>query len=222
VSTSGAVYCWDSRLLPVPVSGGLSFATVSVGGRHTCGVTTDGFAYCWGSNGYGELGEGDTTFQPSPVAVAGGLRFASVSAGMIHSCGLTTSGTVYCWGFNADGQLGDSTTDDRLSPVPVAGGHTFTSVSAGSYHTCAVTTGGDAYCWGDDELGQLGDGTNGTQREAPVLVLGALTFASVTAGYAQTCGLTTDHVAYCWGSGGSGQLGSSPSGRSLVPTRVVQ
>jgi alpha-tubulin suppressor-like RCC1 family protein len=37
----------------------LSFHQVSAGHVHTCGVTTDDRAYCWGANG-GALGDGTT------------------------------------------------------------------------------------------------------------------------------------------------------------------
>src|SRR3989441_6972352 len=54
----------------------LTFAAVSAGDYHTCGVTTAGTAYCWGDNTYGELGDGTRTDRTSPAAVEGGLTFA--------------------------------------------------------------------------------------------------------------------------------------------------
>ncbi|HET7240822.1 MAG TPA: hypothetical protein VFI77_06665, partial [Gemmatimonadales bacterium] len=54
----------------------LSFAQLSVGYMHTCGVTTGGKAYCWGANDFGQLGDGHPMInvgQTRPVAVAGGL-----------------------------------------------------------------------------------------------------------------------------------------------------
>jgi alpha-tubulin suppressor-like RCC1 family protein len=121
---------------PVAVEGGHVFATVSaeVVPRwipdgfsdgfldHTCGVTTTGVAYCWGSNYTGELGNGSTSWNSIPVAVGGGgLTFASVSAGGGHSCGLTTTGAAYCWGDNRGGDLGiGSGTSAELWPVRVS------------------------------------------------------------------------------------------------------
>src|SRR6266851_5093539 len=74
----------------------LTFATVSGGGDHTCGVTTGGAAYCWGNNGFGQLGTGTTTNSATPVAVAGALTFAAVSASTgSFTCGLTRGGAAY-------------------------------------------------------------------------------------------------------------------------------
>ena len=121
VTVQGAAYCWgenvqgqlgdgtrdttNRRSLPTAVLGGLSFASVSAGRSHTCGVTATGDAYCWGQNP--SLGDGSTTSSPTPVLVAGGLSFASVSVGVLHICGVTVGGLGYCWGVNGAGQLGD-------------------------------------------------------------------------------------------------------------------
>ncbi|MFA7478542.1 MAG: hypothetical protein WC184_11765 [Acidimicrobiia bacterium] len=43
--------------------------SITAGGNHTCGVTTDGDAYCWGYNTYGQVGIGNTINQLTPVLV---------------------------------------------------------------------------------------------------------------------------------------------------------
>src|SRR5437016_41827 len=141
-----------------------TFARVSAGGVHTCGVTSGGAGYCWGSNSVGQLGDGTTTNRSSPVPVGGGVSFAAVgAAGGAHTCGVTAGGVAYCWGCNSNGQLGDGTTTDRSTPVLVAGGVSFAAVSAGSYHTCGLTAAGAVYCWGVNITGQLGAGTTTTR-----------------------------------------------------------
>jgi alpha-tubulin suppressor-like RCC1 family protein len=130
------------RLIPVPVAGGLSFRRVSAGIDHSCGVTTDDRAYCWGS------GAGGNPFgSATPAEVAGGRRYSTLSAGT-QGCGVTLAGGLYCWGHSA--------------PVRVpAGGLRFLAVSVsgiGSY-ACAVSTDNRAYCWGENSQGQLGNGT---------------------------------------------------------------
>jgi len=55
--------------MPASVAGGLSFARVTAGNGHTCGVTTATVAYCWGYNSYGGLGDGTTQHRFAPVRV---------------------------------------------------------------------------------------------------------------------------------------------------------
>ena len=86
----------------------LNFAQVSAGGEHTCGVTSTNVAYCWGYNGWGQLGDGSAVeARVEPVRVLGGLAFRQVSAGQNHTCGVTPSNVAYCWGIA--GALGNGT-----------------------------------------------------------------------------------------------------------------
>ena len=188
VTVSGAAYCWgangasgsgDGRLgdgtttdrsSPVPVAGGVSFATVSAGGAHSCGVTAAGDAYCWGLNESGALGDGTTTNRASPVLVAGGLRFTAVSAGHQHTCGASITGDAYCWG-HGDKELGNPGRSSEGTPQIVTGNLGFVSVSAGTFYTCGVTIAGTAYCWGANWAFQLGDGSS-TPSAVPIKVAG--------------------------------------------------
>jgi hypothetical protein len=59
----------------VAVVGGLTFKAINAGDYHTCGITTSGAGYCWGSNG-GKLGDG-TALRTTPAAVTGVFVFGS-------------------------------------------------------------------------------------------------------------------------------------------------
>ncbi len=242
VTTTGAAYCWGEneygqlgdgtrvdRLIPTAVvADTLTFASLAAGNGHTCGLTLDGDAYCWGDNQFGSRGDSTRTSPLNPTAVAGGLTFASLVVGGDHTCGLTSAGASYCWGPNDRGQLGDSTTVDRLIPAAVSGGLTFASLAAGvgGSHTCGLEVSGVAYCWGDNTQGQLGDGTV-ANRLSPTKVTatadaGELTFASLSAGGLHTCGVSTEGgVAYCWGSNVTGELGDDTRSARLTPVKVA-
>ncbi|MEK7216468.1 MAG: RCC1 repeat-containing protein, partial [Chloroflexota bacterium] len=240
VTTSGAAYCWGlgstgelgqgaavSSLTPVPVAspGGtpLTWASVSAGSGYTCGVTTSGVGYCWGSNGSGALGTGNNFSSSTPVPVSGGHKFAAITAATNgFSCGLTLNGTALCWGNGAAGALGDGTRTSKLAPVAVSGGLTFSLLDAGGNHTCGLagTGTGAAYCWGANvDGGKLGSGS-GTFFDSPVplAVVGGLNFAQVSAGRNHTCGVTTTNAAYCWGSNSHGQIGNGGSIFSAFPS----
>jgi alpha-tubulin suppressor-like RCC1 family protein len=238
LTPSGQAYCWGynsdgelgdntrtNRHTPVAVQqGGVTFTSITAGGWHTCGLTSAGAAWCWGYNGNGGLGDNTTTDRTTPVAVQqGGVTFTSITAGENYTCGLTGAGATYCWGWNWAGQLGDNTTTGRSTPVAVQqGSATFTSITGGRYHTCGLTGAGAAYCWGDNDNGQLGDNTT-TERHTPVAVQqGGVTFASITAGWYHTCGLTGAGAAYCWGRNWVGQLGDNTTTERSTPVAVQQ
>jgi alpha-tubulin suppressor-like RCC1 family protein len=146
---------------------------ISAGLMHTCALTVQGAAYCWGLNADGQLGNGGNANSPTPVPVAGGLTFEAISAGWWHTCALTATGAAYCWGLNFHGQLGDGSNATTLAvPAPVAGSLTFDDLAAGGHHTCAITPSRMTYCWGSNSSGQLADGgfTGGTHRSPHQIV----------------------------------------------------
>ncbi len=247
---SGAVYCWGAnasgqlddgtttdRWSPVLAARGID--VVSAGGQHTCGVDlwTAGAGYCWGSNTSGQLGDGTNLSRTGAVDIQGiscgralftppgcpagaDLAIKEVAAGGGHTCA-EAGNTWFCWGANSYGQVGDGTTTDRPSPVPMTALPFLTedgTMSPGGRHTCGLTANG-AYCWGDNSAGQLGDGTT-TLRTVPVLVVGGLSFLSLSSGGGHTCGVTAGG-AYCWGANGNGQLGNGTTTDSGVPVKIA-
>lgn len=223
---AGVAHCWGaggvgqlgtgqyaSDTTPALVAGGLAFLALAAGGGHTCGLASDGATYCWGSNQFGQLGIDNTTPAESlPSLVSGGLRFREISAGVRHTCGIAVTGVAYCWGEGLWGQLGNGARQDQFAPATVGGGLLFRTISAGYRHTCGIATNGRAYCWGVGDAGQLGTGTWIVGDSLPVPVAGGHSFRTISAGDVHTCGTTVDGAAYCWGYGGTGQLGSTPTG----------
>ncbi|GAA0477208.1 hypothetical protein Aca07nite_85520 [Actinoplanes capillaceus] len=228
-------YCWgDGRLgqlgyggtadrrVPTAVKGP-TFTYLTAGDDHTCGLGADGRAYCWGNGEYGQLGDGRLGRRSVPGVVPAPVRFTQLSAGAADTCGLGVDGRVFCWGNGVYGQLGDGGTVNRPRPVAVRApsGVTFTLIAAGGYHTCGLGRDTKAYCWGQGTSGQLGDGgTANRSRPGPVKSPAGVRFTRLAAGSGHTCGLGGDTRTYCWGQGGSGELGDGNRVVRLTPVAV--
>ena len=199
---TGAAYCWGSGFggqlgngssaaspTPVAVSGDLRFHSLSAGWDfHTCGLTTDGDAYCWGRNVSGELGDGTVgSNRLTPVPVAGNIKFKYLRTGAAHTCGVAFDGKAHCWGLNDRGQIGGEVTETcsfgpcSTVPVPVATDLRFTSLSLRSGSSCGIATDELLYCWG---------GTPTLQWD--------VRFQYVRGAHFWQCGMGTDDQVYCW------------------------
>jgi len=222
------------RVLAGAVPSGVTFVSVAAGTDFSLALGSDGNAYTWGRNSYGQLGDGSTTSSSVPVqvstgAVPSGVTFTSVAAGDNFSSAVGSDGNVYAWGNNGYGQLGDGSTTSSLVPVQVSAGAvpsgvTFTSVAAGYFHLLALGTDGNAYAWGGNFEGQLGDGST-AQSLVPVQVsAGAVpsgvSFTSVDAAAKHSMALGSDGNVYAWGYNFYGWLGDGSTTSSSVPVQV--
>lgn len=210
---------------------GKKISAVSAGAEHSCGIS-EGKAYCWGNNRYGQLGNGATnTTAGWPVAVnaAGVLAGKTVTAlagGWAHTCAIA-DGQAYCWGYNVNGELGNKSFTDSSVPVKVdtsgaLAGKTITGIYAENNNTCAIAD-GSAFCWGLNKYGQLGNNSI-VSSSIPVAVdtsglLAGKQIASISQGQNHTCALT-DGTVYCWGSNYNNELGNTVKNQSLVPSAV--
>lgn len=132
LTQSGDAFCWGHNgfnelgigtrddgphATPELVTGNITFSALGAGAGSSCGITPRGVGYCWGTNAFGELGNGTTDDGNVPVPVAGGLTFVSISSGNGSACGIAYNADVYCWGDNGVGELGDGTMTSSLIPV---------------------------------------------------------------------------------------------------------
>jgi alpha-tubulin suppressor-like RCC1 family protein len=209
--------------LPMP-AGVEEFVNLDTGNNNTCGTTNLGITWCWGSNSYGQLGNGEVSEHSGPVAIFSLTHFQKAtvaSTGGEHSCLLSTLNKVVCWGQNDFGQLGDGTIDNDEIPRYL---HNLlaTELSVGVSHTCAVLINREVNCWGDNEEGQIGDGSV-DQSSVPVksqLPQGA-TARQIAAGLSHTCALLDSDDVMCWGNNAFGKLGDGTITQRLVPTKVI-
>ena len=135
---------------------------LSLGRGHSGVIAQDGSLYMWGSNYYGEIGDGTTEDRYKPTKILD--HVIAVSLGDCHSGAITQDGSLYMWGCNSFGQIGDGTTEDRYKPTKIL--DHVVSVSLGGYRSGAITQDGSLYMWGYNSCGQIGDGTT-EERDTP-------------------------------------------------------
>jgi alpha-tubulin suppressor-like RCC1 family protein len=238
--SDGTVWCWGAnyygllgegttthRNTPVQISGfnNVAYITSSIyanyyygGMGNRCAIKTDSTLWCWGYNGYGQVGDGTTTDRYSPVQVSSlgtNVKMVFLGGGQYgDSFAILNDNTVRSWGYNGYGQLGDGTSTDRSSPVnPGLSNVKQVAISGtGSYNTaCVLLNDGTVRCMGYSGNGQVGDGTV-TERHSPTTVAGLTDVEKIWARGSSTtgyfCALLTDGRLKCWGDNNNGQLGS--------------
>jgi len=199
---------------------------------------SNGDLYCWGSNEYGQVGNGTTKEQLTPVKILSNVESVhywedswgdswedSISA-------ITENGDLYCWGCNDSGQVGNGTTKNQLTPVKV-----LTDVKSVSYFrylsediednnsyvsVSAITEKGDLYRWGSNEYGLIGNGTEENQL-TPVKVLSNVKSVSPFSSWSPSfmSAITEEGDLYCWGYNSYGQVGNGTRKDQLTPVKVL-
>ncbi|QIM15542.1 hypothetical protein G7067_02535 [Leucobacter insecticola] len=209
------------------------FTRVIAGSTTAYGLSTSGEVFAWGSNSYGQIGDGtvgtSTSTVPDPVKVQlpDGVIVDVISASGQNVLVIGSDGITYAWGTNSNGQIGDGAVGGNRplpTPVQMPTGVTFTSVVSGGTSSYGLGSDGRVYAWGLNASGQLGDGTT-TNRSVPVEVKLPLdkTYVEIAAsplvgGFARA----DDGSVYAWGANDKGQLGiGTTSNRQATPHRFL-
>lgn len=245
VAVDGRVFCWglddadqlgrpsaeipptanDCSGIPCSTSPlevpGVRLASVSVGDEHTCGLDTEGRAWCWGDNGRGALGRGTVGGAGEPAPVATPLRFRRIASGFDYTCAIAADGTAYCWGVNGGGQLGIGNPGGpgcgggcNPTPTPVAGSTPFVEIAAAT-QTCAIAEDGRMFCWGTPP-GMPAPSTRDLTRPTPLP--GDVRFRTVSVGESDACGVAVSGLVYCWGAARAS--GSGLDQRTFLPVPI--
>ncbi|HUA82827.1 MAG TPA: hypothetical protein VMB85_03140 [Bryobacteraceae bacterium] len=197
-----------------------NWTAISQGGSDACGIA-GGALYCWGANGNGEDGLGNTTQQSSPAQVGSATNWTAVSQGNSAACGIA-GGALYCWGANGQGQLGLGNTTQYTTPQQVGSATNWTAVSQGYEDTCGIA-GGKLYCWGANTNGELGLG-NTTGYTSPQQVGSATNWTAISIlndneDIGDACGIDNGNL-YCWGLNNDGEDGLGNTTQYKTPQQV--
>jgi hypothetical protein len=215
---AGTVRTAGSIGYPLTLTG---LVDLDLGTLVACGIRNDATMVCFGHNGYGQLGLGNTTTPGTAFSQVPGLTgVLAITAGGLTSCASTDRDT-YCWGWNALGTVGDGTTTDRHSPVLIPSLRASTRIAMSQDHGCAISASdGLVRCWGYNVDGQLGNGST-VQGLSPGVVTGLSAAVSIAVGNRHSCAVDASGRAFCWGDNDDGQLGLGDNTTRLVPTQIT-
>ncbi|MBF0450216.1 MAG: hypothetical protein HQK75_05900, partial [Candidatus Magnetomorum sp.] len=185
--------------------------------NHSIALKFDGTVWTWGSNEYGQIGDGNFGIlydQHEPTQVETLSDIVSVDAGQKHSLALDRSGNVWVWGSNMSGQLGTSNSLDYSIPVSLSGLPEIEAIAAGKEHSLALTTDGYVWAWGYNYYGQLGtndfvDHNYPAQVMAPSGSGFLSNIVAIAAGSRHSLALKNDGSVWAWGNAEYGRLGNN-------------
>lgn len=233
ITSAGGLLCWGDNIhggiSPTPTRSTITSVTtpysltsgisaVSLSEYATCALFTNGDLKCWGTNSYGQTGDGYQLRSLSPVPVHSGVAnstpltgIQSLGSSQWTNCGVNGAGALQCWGYNYSGELGIGT--QIGSPQPV-NHQTLTSgvqsVEGKYYLLCGILTNTEAKCWGQNTfgVGATGD-TTSTLTTRSMLTAPSTPVSGVTdlgVGQYHSC-LVANGAALCTGRNTNGALG---------------
>lgn len=173
LNSAGVLYAWGDNAngvlgngtetdsnTPVAVTApaGVTFIAVSAGYSHAMALSSAGEVYTWGSDTYGQLGNGSTSSDPvkvpTKITVHESKKVVAVAAGYSFSVALLSDGSVYAWGINDKNQTGVDGETSVHAPTVIEG-VTATAIAAGENNAAAIGHDGLIWSWGGNAGGQV-------------------------------------------------------------------
>ena len=207
-------------------------------GHTKIALDENGKVYTWGSNTFGELGDGTTQNRSTPKCISditgselNGRNIKEIVHESLTIIALDTAGKVYTWGYNSNGELGDGTTQDRNTPKCISdeagselNGRNIKEILHSAYGTIlALDNTGKICTWGGNEYGQLGDGTN-QERSTPKCIsditgsdLNNKNIIKIYISKKTTMALDDEGKVYTWGYNSNGELGDGTTENKNIP-----
>ena len=152
---------WEAKFTPNLVKfnfdsgvarGNEQISDIIAGSYHNCATTTLGKLYCWGWNGFGQLGLGNyfDGSSPSRVFLPDGGSSDVISLGLTHTCSMDRGSKIsHCWGDNRFSQIeNESNNLDFNEPFQIFDDLASERIITGSKYTCSHSSGLGLLCRG--------------------------------------------------------------------------
>ena len=206
LDASGQAWCWRASVFereggPLP-----NAKVLSVAMTHACTIDTTGKMSCWGTNQYGELGDGTIAqHRDAALPVKGLPSVVEIATAYMRTCARTASGDLYCWGDRTWGKMAAGTAIDNGRSgenKPLAGAPIRTKIAAMAMqqaHSCAVTVEGALECWGTNLSGQILPASKEQGFSRATRVPHVKDVAAVALAELRSCALDRRGAVTCWG-----------------------
>ncbi|KAL0074080.1 regulator of chromosome condensation 1/beta-lactamase-inhibitor protein II [Phycomyces blakesleeanus] len=229
-----------TNFLKVPGLGKEKVIQAACGAEFTLLLTESGLVYSFGSQEYGQLGNGVTGEYlksagrlmsqpqpyPSPIQHIKKIKVVSIASGTNHSLALDDEGFVYSWGFGGYGRLGHSEQKDLYVPTAISAfaGHVrttrATAITCGA--TCSMAVDGvkQLLLWG--KWKNTGDGSSGQPWMHPRYLhdLNGWDIHDISAGNQSLFAVARkEKTTIAWGQVQNAELGFGEDGGPLSSTK---
>lgn len=188
-------------------------------------LKTDGTLWSWGTNRYGEVGDGTREPRLFPVKVMDNVVYAahgstnvSMTDDVFSSYAIKSDGSLWSWGSNKSGQLGDGTLEDRAMPVKIMDNVKTIEAAGGS--CTAVKKDGSYWSWGLEFTHTIDRTIYYSMSISPKKIADGVIYA--TAGSVERYFIKNDGSLWAWGTAPRLDLiGSGQSFSSAVPIKIM-
>ena len=208
---------------PTQVGSDTTWKSVHAGNEGYLSLKTDGTAWGWGTNQYGNIGINDNTKRSSPTQLPG-TTWSDFDMGQWNVAALKTDGSLWTWGTGQDGGGGQNNTTTYSSPMQVGTDTTWKAISAGYYGVLATKTDGTLWTWGSNSYGKLalnqaGPGSSNS-RSSPTQVGTGTDWAKGTSNRYGGFALKNDGSVWSWGRGVYGIQGTNDQITRSSPVQI--
>ncbi len=156
---------------PVQVGSATNWFSIGGGFNHSLAIKNNGTLWSWGSDSFGQLGDGNSNSNDvyTPTQIGSNTNWQFIGKTTNQSFAVKTDGSLWGWGQNDVGQLGDGSTTSYNIPTNSIAGTGWKICSGGRWHSAFVKSDGSLWTTGENVNGQLGDGTT-VDKNTPISI----------------------------------------------------